>query len=477
MVRPLGARHPFTWGLSVGLALAVPLVVLAQGWFGSSRAQGEPAPTPKPAPQAVPAAGQRPYAGRGPGTVADVFGINEAVAAPDKLVGQGSLAGPALTRHLEQDVQAVVELGARHIRMNTATYPSLNWQDSQARPLVLERAQRLVALVQAAGVEPLVMVGPWPGNHTANYTEQYVPQDLEAYTRWVTDVVERFDGDGQGDAPGLVRPVRYWEVDNEPDLHNRVPPKNARREVDPSTFETPAEYARVLVETARAIRAADPGALVLNGGIYGTGVQAGRRYLERVLAEPGAAQAVDVLSVHAYFDQEDASGFLTALDNAQALAGGRPIFVTETGAPAARSERPWVNETWQARMVVRVYGEALSRGVERVYWHTLADPPARADVKSGFSTHSLLRATGGEAFQRKPSGDTYARLTASLGAVPLDQVEQVSDGVLRMGDKGLLVFKGSWNGPLEEGASTLDLVTGVRGPAVLPVQAPALVGR
>lgn len=35
------------------------------------------------------------------------------------------------------------------------------------------------------------------------------------YRDWVTAIIERYDGDGEQDAPGLVRPVRHWVVGGE----------------------------------------------------------------------------------------------------------------------------------------------------------------------------------------------------------------------------------------------------------------------
>ena len=35
---------------------------------------------------------------------------------------------------------------------------------------------------------------------------------------FVRALVERYDGDGKEDMPGLKKPVRFWQVGNEPDL-------------------------------------------------------------------------------------------------------------------------------------------------------------------------------------------------------------------------------------------------------------------
>jgi len=56
----------------------------------------------------------------------------------------------------------------------------------------------------------------------------------DQYSDYVYHIVERYDGDGVDDMPGLIRPVRYFEVGNEVDYgnmtanpnHDHIPPKD-----------------------------------------------------------------------------------------------------------------------------------------------------------------------------------------------------------------------------------------------------------
>ncbi|MBK7972207.1 MAG: hypothetical protein IPK07_02565 [Deltaproteobacteria bacterium] len=41
------------------------------------------------------------------------------------------------------------------------------------------------------------------------------PEHYDAYEKWIQSVVERYDGDGSGDLPGLRWPVRYLEIGSE----------------------------------------------------------------------------------------------------------------------------------------------------------------------------------------------------------------------------------------------------------------------
>ncbi len=414
-------------------------------------------------------------------SVGDLFCINEAVAVPERFVRQRQLDPQAIASHLRDDASQAAAVGARTIRVNSATYPFTSWQEWSRQARSRDRTDRYLTLVMEAGLEPIVVLGPWPGNQTANHTERYVPDDMDGYTAWVARVVERYDGDGVDDAPGLPRGVRFWEVDNEPDLHNRVAPRGATREVDPSTFETPAQYAQVLVATAGAIHEASSDAVVFNGGTFHTGRSHGRAYMERVLAEDGVPQAVDAWSVHAYFEEKTPELYLASLDNAVDLAAGRPVFVTETSVPSSRRGSRWIDETFQARMVAFVHGEALSRGVERVCWHTLADPPQGPASAGGYATHSLYRFEGQGSSQRKvlkPSGQLYRQLTRRLGDVPVAEVRrvEVSGGrAVVVGSAGWLVYQGDEVQLPFLGGTVVDLLAGGEAPLDGPVSAPALV--
>jgi len=78
---------------------------------------------------------------------------------------------------------------------------------------------------------------------------------MEAYKRFISACVERYDGDGKDDMPGLIYPIKYWEIMNQPEsdmLHL-----------------SPENYLEVLKASAEAIRKTDPKAKVLQGGARG----------------------------------------------------------------------------------------------------------------------------------------------------------------------------------------------------------------
>ena len=87
------------------------------------------------------------------------------------------------------------------------------------------------------------------------------PCDMDAYKDFVKKLVERYDGDGIDDMPGLMYPIKYWEIMNEPDMQGKNPE-------DPKFFlGTPEEYLEILVASNESIKEADPEAKIVMGGM------------------------------------------------------------------------------------------------------------------------------------------------------------------------------------------------------------------
>lgn len=359
-----------------------------------------------------------------PSTGRFVLGINEAVSVPRRLL-EG--ADPTVIQaRLARAAATTADLGAVTVRGHTGAYPPISFAEVDR---FLPDADTWVAAVQAAGLEPVMMVSPWPANKTARHTDTYLPKDLDAYAAYVRRVVERYDGDGVDDMPGLARPVRWWEVDNEPDLKWT----GARGE---QGIASPAEYARVLVVSAAAIRAASPDARVLFGGLFRPHADSGEAYLRDVLAEPGARDAFDVLSLHTYAEDEG-DKLALGIRRARALAPDRPTWVTETSV----SSDP--DPDRQARVLVALVARAAVEGAERVYWHTLADPPPHVDLRGGLGRNSLLTSTGEQQWVEKPAAATFRHLSARLAEDDLVGATDDGDGGARLRNGATVLWRGS----------------------------------
>ena len=157
------------------------------------------------------------------------------------------------------------------------------------------------------------------------------------------------------------------------------------------------------------------------------------------------------------------------------LAPDLPVWITETSVPA-EGAAAHLSPEWQARMVVGVYGAFLAEGADRVFWHTLTDPPVRAGP-SGFGTNSLfwnLDLGGSRQVRIKPAGEVYRRLAEVLADIDPASLRELpaEGGRLLETDRGWLVFDGTV-APPAEASRVLDLLTGAEAPVDGPVAAPA----
>lgn len=79
----------------------------------------------------------------------------------------------------------------------------------------------LVAEYEAAGYTGIQLLisaeSPWASRSTKLLQEDHFPKDeyVEDYREFVRAFVERYDGDGEGDAPGLLYPVHHFGVERE----------------------------------------------------------------------------------------------------------------------------------------------------------------------------------------------------------------------------------------------------------------------
>ena len=439
----------------VGIGVGLVALLLGAGGVLVARA-GAPHAAGTAVGRSVPS----PSAPLGPPVTTGRFalGINEAVAVPSRMLDRG--VPPAqLEQMLTDDAALARALGATLVRGHTGNFPKISALTLARNPAEIDDADRWVRAVQGAGLEGVLMVSPWPGNQTFNYTDHYVPPDMVAYEAYVSRVVERFDHDGVDDMPGLAAPVVYWEVDNEPDLKLNTAPKGGEKPFTPGTFCTPAEYAQVLLASSRAIHAAFPAARVLNGGPFRPHAETGRDYVQKLFILPGVLAAVDILSLHTYPNDDTGETLVRGIAAVRAAAPGKPLWVTETSVSIDAD----TDAADQGRQVVVLAARAAEAGAERLFWHALADPPLVDEGRpprgspSGFRTNSLLQAQAGGVPVDKPAGAVYRQLAAVLTKHDLVGATSGGDGVTRFADGSLLLWSGSRIAP----TGGVDLRTGL----------------
>lgn len=171
------------------------------------------------------------------------------------------------------------------------------------------------------------------------------PYHMDAYRQFVQAIVERYDGDGENDMPGLKYPIKYWEAANEPS-HSEY-------------FEgTMDDYFDLLQATYEAVKSADSDAKVLMGGPAPVSMHE----FFNELIELGGGAYFDIANMHELPGEVGNSAvFINELLENHGIK--RPIWVTECGDPVTE------NEELQAKNLVKGYVSGFANGVEKVFYN------------------------------------------------------------------------------------------------------------
>ena len=113
-----------------------------------------------------------------------------------------------------------------------------------------------------------------------------MPCNIEDYKNFLTKLIERYDGDGIDDMPGLKMPVRYWEVLNEPEMQEEF------LTFFKGTYE---DYVEILKISYKTIKSACKECLVVQGGAAGS--QKTKIFWDKVL-DLGGGDYFDIANVH-----------------------------------------------------------------------------------------------------------------------------------------------------------------------------------
>lgn len=195
----------------------------------------------------------------------------------------------------------------------------LSWRDTEPSRRTYRGLDRMDAIVDAVAkrsMQAIVVVSQTPAWANGGKGAWVPPTDPADYADFVGMLAKRFAGHVAG-----------WEVWNAPDQARSWEPR-----------PDPTAYARMLVAASHAIRAADPSATVIGGGIAADDTD-----YARALYDSGVKGSFDVLSIHppasgvAPDDANDGPGSLTGtLDDFHNLLRRQgdedlPIWVTDLG--------------------------------------------------------------------------------------------------------------------------------------------------
>lgn len=247
------------------------------------------------------------------------------------------------------------------------------------------------------------------------------PDALDDFAEFMSAIVERFDGDGFEDAPGSPI-VTYWEIYNEPDNNSDV---NSPYFAEPMHWgDHGAEYANMLATIYPAIKAANPQAQVVIGGLALDWFEAeGGPFVESFLSDvlaAGGGNYFDVMNFHSYpafysrWTNNLGPGLLGKAEAVRSVLADygleKPVIVTEAGWMS--NERPGAfipgSPEIQARYVVQLFTESMAADLDVMIWWLLFDPAFPYPFMNGLVTEGPL-------VEPKLSYTVYQNMVAELG--------------------------------------------------------------
>ncbi len=145
------------------------------------------------------------------------------------------------------------------------------------------------------------------------------PSNMEAYKKFLAALVERYDGDGKDDMPGLEIPIKYWEVSNEPELKSPTLTFFIGNEND---------YLEILKESYVTIKQTCEDCKVLHGGAAGASEEF-LAFWDNVFAA-GGGNYFDIANIHSISSPDvsdlNVGAFKSLLKKHNI---NKPIWVTE----------------------------------------------------------------------------------------------------------------------------------------------------
>jgi Cellulase (glycosyl hydrolase family 5) len=288
--------------------------------------------------------------------------------------------------------QAISDIGASWVRIefrwNEAEPSSKGSYDGN----IIARYDRAIDTARAAGAKVLVFVNGSPRWASGSRTPMTRPQNPADYADFMRYVATRYAGK-----------VSAWEVWNE---------ENTSRFW--STGPSASEYVSLLKAAYPAVKAADPGALVVFGGVS----QNAYPYIESAYAA-GAKGFFDVMAVHPYpgpnppehvwywegrIGESAFTGFAEVRNSMLARGDDKPIWLTEFGWSTTTTEAWGVSPAQQADYLTRAYRLLESYPyVQIAYWYNLRNNFWDNDANTWETQLGLMRTD----FTHKPSYDAF----------------------------------------------------------------------
>ncbi len=267
-------------------------------------------------------------------------------AVPDGFVGM-NLDGPmypdtAAGIDLAQQFTAIEQAGVESVRVTfgwSRAQPYASWSQVPAPgsgqfvnvggiPTDFQQLDELVGLAAQHGITVLPTVIYAPQWDITGASSQSIgrPATDRPYAAFLTALVDRYGPRGsfwQGYSPP-AEPIRTWEIWNEPNIDYFWPAQPFAR-----------SYVALLLAASKAIKAADPGARVMLGGLPNYSWTD----LASIYRVAGARAAFDVVGLHPY--TATPAGVITITRYVRRVMdanhdAAKPIIIDEVGWPASK---------------------------------------------------------------------------------------------------------------------------------------------
>ncbi len=298
------------------------------------------------------------------GILPGVAGVETAAATAEPVRERFGVASSHIkllgAANIEAELDAMEDAGISWLRCDFA------WSDLEptAGTWNFAGADRVVAEAQERGINILGILGTSPAWANGGNEWNWPPTDIAAWESYVSVVCSRFRGR-----------VSAWEVWNEQNIDLFWQP-------EPDA----AAYVALLAAASPEIRAADPAASIVMGGVAGLGSADLDEYLSL-----GAADYIDAVAYHPYATTIGVEGqpeedFLRPKEElcrnlvdfvhwlvAQHTSKDLEIWLTEVGWTTCAQTPPGVNEATQAAYMLRTLINYAATDVDRVIWFNLRD--------------------------------------------------------------------------------------------------------
>lgn len=337
------------------------------------------------------------------------------------------------------------------VEPKNTTPDEYQWAHADAQTALA--VQRCLPLVVTIGSNPA-----WASSLNEGYLDKVSVSEL---AELMGALAERYDGDGVQDAPGSPK-VLYFEMYNEPDVGDAS--------INERWGDHPEKYAAMLKAVYPAIKAANPQAQVVFGGIaydYFTDQDPTfpenngpfvRTFFPNVLKN-GAGPYFDIMNYHFYplfgpnWTEDppmDGPGLVEKTEAVRAIMRtynvSKPVIITEAGWHN-NVTIPHGDDVLQVRYVQQLYAQAMAAGVPMLAWWPFADVGGSYTYNSGLVTQAI-----NDSVTLKPAYFAYAVFARELsGATFVAEIKSSADAkIYKFQDsaKGRTIYV-AWTNPTD----------------------------